>query len=244
MSVQIVEIIGRATQGITKPFICRGEDEHIYFVKGQGAGKRSLICEWLAGNLALRLGLPLAPFEIVDVPDSLIQLGMRDDLRELGAGLAFGSRKLAVVELSISHLEYVPEAMQRDVLAFDWWVRNDDRTLGEAGGNPNLFWDVEREQLVVIDHNQAFDAGFSVENFAALHAFHGQIDALCGDWVVQQQYCDRFAQALSDWDVICNTVPPEWWFVDPEQTLPTDFDRDAMRQLLLRCQADTFWKMR
>lgn len=244
MSVQIVEIIGRATQGVTKPFICRGEDEHIYFVKGRGAGKRSLICEWVAGNLALKLGLPVAPFEVVDVPDSLIQLGMRDDLRELGSGLAFGSRKLGVVELSISHLDHVPEKTQRDVLAFDWWVRNDDRTLSEAGGNPNLFWDVETEQLVVIDHNQAFDAEFSVENFVYLHAFHGQIDALCGDWVMQQQYCNLFAQALSDWDVICNTVPPEWWFADPEQTLPADFDRDAMYQLLLRCQTDTFWKMR
>ena len=51
MIVQIVEIIGRATQGVTKPFICRGEDEEIYFVKGRGAGKRSLICEWVVGNL-------------------------------------------------------------------------------------------------------------------------------------------------------------------------------------------------
>lgn len=244
MSIQIVEIIGRATQGITRPFICRGEDEHIYFVKGRGAGMRSLICEWVAGNIALRLGLPVAPFEIVDVPESLLRISMRDDLNELGAGLAFGSRKLSVVELSISHLRHVPGEMQRDVLAFDWWVRNADRTLSEAGGNPNLFWDVENEQLVVIDHNQAFDVEFSVKDFVNLHAFHGQIDGLCGDWVVQKQYCSRFAVAVADWDVICNTVPPEWWFLDHEQTLTTDFDRDAMRQQLLRCQGDTFWKMR
>ena len=53
MNIQIVEIIGRSTQGITRPFICRGEDGHIYFVKGRGAGKRSLICEWIAGNLEI-----------------------------------------------------------------------------------------------------------------------------------------------------------------------------------------------
>ena len=57
MGIQILEIIGRATQGITKPFICRGEDEHIYFVKGRGAGMRSLICEWVVGNLAIKLGV-------------------------------------------------------------------------------------------------------------------------------------------------------------------------------------------
>ena len=243
MNVQIVEIIGRSTQGITKPFICRGEDGHIYFVKGRGAGKRSLICEWIAGYLALGLALPIAPFVIVDVPEMLIQLGMRNDLNDLGAGLAFGSRKLGVVELSVSHLAYVPDEIQRDVLAFDWWIRNDDRTLSETGGNPNLFWDVSSEKLVVIDHNQAFDDGFSVESFSDLHVFHGQINTLSGDWVLQQHYRKRFLEVLAGWDVICNTIPPEWWFIDTEQTLPTDFDRDATQQLLLRCQNDAFWKM-
>ena len=244
MSIQIVEIIDRATQGITKPFICRGEDEHIYFVKGRGAGMRSLICEWVVGNLAINLGLPVAPFDIVDVPESLIQLGMRDDLNELGAGTAFGSRRLEVVELTVSHLWDVAEEMQRDVLAFDWWVRNEDRTLSELGGNPNLFWDVTNDQLVVIDHNQAFDAGFSVESFLNAHAFHGQVNGLFGDYLMQQQYCSRFAKALSEWDIICNNVPSMWWFVDLEQTIPTDFDRDAMHELLLRCTNNTFWEMR
>ena len=157
--------------------------------------------------------------------------------------LAFGSRKLGVVELSVSHLAYVPDEIQRDVLAFDWWIRNDDRTLSESGGNPNLFWDVSSEKLVVIDHNQAFDDGFAVENFSNLHVFHGQINALSADWVMQQHYRKRFLEVLADWDVICNTVPPEWWFIDAEQTIPTDFDRDATQQLLLRCQNDEFWKM-
>lgn len=95
-----------------------------------------------------------------------------------------------------------------------------------------------------IDHNQAFDTGFSVESFTNLHAFHEQIQHLCTDWVLQQQYGTCLENALSDWDIICNTVPPEWWFVDPEQTVPTDFDRDVMHQLLLRCQDDAFWKMK
>lgn len=244
MSVHIVEIIGRASQGVTKPFICRGDDDEIYFVKGRGAGKRSLICEWVTGKLAMALGLPVAPFDIVEVPDALIQLASRSDLSELGAGPAFGSRKVTVVELTLTHLLDVPIEMQRDVLAFDWWVRNADRTLSATGGNPNLFWDVEHEKLLVIDHNQAFDMSFSVEIFVELHAFHGQLDSLLGDWIQQQQYGTRFTQALAQWEHICNTVPAEWWFIDSERTLPTDFDRAAMRQLLLMCQGDTFWKLK
>ena len=65
MSLEIVEIMGRAQQGVTQPFICRGEDDQVYFVKGRGAGRRSLICEWIAGQLGRLLGLPIAPFGIV-----------------------------------------------------------------------------------------------------------------------------------------------------------------------------------
>lgn len=243
MTIEIVEIMGRSTQGITKPFICRGEDGYVYFVKGRGAGMRSLICEWIAGQLGQRLGLPIAPFEIVDVPQELLSIAMRDDLAQLGEGRAFGSRKVQVVELSPSHVGYVPEDIQRDVLAFDWWVRNGDRSLGETGGNPNLFWDVDRESLVVIDHNQAFDPGFSVRDFADLHAFRGEFHVLFGDWVVQQRYVERFLTALADWGAICNTVPPEWWFADVERTVPTDFDVEAARQLLMRCQTNGFWSL-
>jgi hypothetical protein len=241
VTIEIVEIMGRSEQGVTRPFICRGDDDQVYFVKGRGAGRRSLICEWIAGQLGQRLGLPIAPFEIVDVSQELLSIAMGDDLSELGAGKAFGSRKIPVVELSASHVDYVPEGTRRDVLAFDWWVRNGDRSLGDAGGNPNLFWDVENEGLVVIDHNQAFDQAFSSEDFIGLHAFRGEWRVLCGDWIVQQDYVERFRSALSDWGAICNTVPPEWWFVDAEQTVPTDFDVQATYELLMRCQANGFW---
>ncbi|MGK5014962.1 HipA family kinase [Janthinobacterium sp. HLS12-2] len=243
MSVQIVEIIGRSADGMTKPFICRGDDGHIYFVKGRGAARRSLICEWIAGSLGQSLGLPIAPFIIVDVPESLIQLGSRDDLRDLGAGPAFGSRKVAAVEITISHLDQIPITLQCDVLAFDWWIRNADRMLSKEGGNPNLLWGIESKSLVVIDHNQAFDLDFSIENFTDMHVFHDQINTLCGDWLTRENYCTRFADVVANWDFICNTIPLEWWFVDPEQTILVDFDRAAVRQQLLECQNDTFWKM-
>lgn len=241
MSVEIVEIMGRSEQGITRPFICRGDDGHVYFVKGRGAGTRSLMCEWIAGQLGRRLDLPIAPFEIVEVRPELLAIATRTDIAELGAGLAFGSQKMPVVELSASHVQYVPDAQQRDVLVFDWWVQNADRTLSEAGGNPNLFWDVEHEALVVIDHNQAFDRAFVAQEFVDTHAFSHQLHAVTSDWVLQKDYCSRFERAMTDWTAICDTVPPEWWFVDPERTVPTDFDREAARQLLMRFQVDGFW---
>ena len=244
MSVSIVEIMGRSDQGMTHPFICRGDDGDVYFVKGRGAGMSSLICEWIAGQLALRLSLPVAPFEIVEIPEALLSVASRGDLADLGTGKAFGSRRQPVIELSPSHLASVPEEQQRDVLAFDWWIRNDDRTLSERGGNPNLFWDVDGERLVVIDHNQAFDPRFSPADFMATHAFRGQSATVFGDWVTQQAYAGRFLQAMADWEAICDTVPPEWRFVDAEQTVPTDFDTSEVHRLLMRCRDDGFWSQR
>lgn len=240
---QIIEIIERADQGVTKPFICRGEDDEVYFVKGRGAGRRSLICEWIAGNLAMALGLPVAPFRIVEVPESLILLASRDDLSELGEGPAFGSRRLQVAELSMSHIEQVQRAVQLDVLAFDWWIKNGDRNLSDKGGNPNLFWDVQRNELVVLDHNQAFDQQFSSRNFAELHVFRNNCQTLFEDWIVQNQLADRFENALASWNDICDTVPSEWWFVDPEMTIPVDFDKEKIRNDLANCRGDAFWNL-
>ena len=50
-STTIVEIKRRAEQGRTRPFLCRGDDDKWYWVKGNGAGKASLCREWLAGEL-------------------------------------------------------------------------------------------------------------------------------------------------------------------------------------------------
>ena len=47
MTTRITEVTARSTQGITRPFICRGDDGWLYFVKGNGAGRSSLISEWI-----------------------------------------------------------------------------------------------------------------------------------------------------------------------------------------------------
>ena len=157
MTVEIVEVLRRSEQGLTFPFICRGDNGEIYFVKGMGAGRRSQICEWIAGCLGKELGLPIAPFEIVYVPEELLELDVGFDLGELGAGPAFGSCEQRVMELTISVVDEVPDSLQQDVLIFDRWIRNGDRTLTEKGGNPNLFWQPNTRKLIMIDHNQAFD---------------------------------------------------------------------------------------
>lgn len=110
----------RSPQGTTEPFICRGDDGEIYYVKGAGAGRRSLICEWVAAHLATAFGLPIAGYALAEVPEALVSLGVRADIRDLGAGLVFASRQLAYVqELTPTTRELVPGAVCLDVLVFD-----------------------------------------------------------------------------------------------------------------------------
>ena len=45
MSLVIVEVIERSIQGRTEPYICRGDDGEVYFVKGRSATRRGLINE-------------------------------------------------------------------------------------------------------------------------------------------------------------------------------------------------------
>ena len=237
--VQLVEILGRAVQGMTKPFICRGEDDCVYFVKGIGAGRKSQVCEWIAGNLGIELGLPLAPFKIVEVPVELVD--GNPDYSELGVGPVFGSVSQSIVELKYAGIDEVPTALQRDVLAFDWWIRNNDRTLSETGGNPNLFWEPAAGELVIIDHNQAFDPDFSIENFLEYHVFSSKRYDLFTDVLYRDSLISRFQQALGCWQKICDNIPKEWHYLDPEMTIEADIQLDAILGMLERCNTDTFW---
>jgi len=131
--IQIVEVIGRSSQGFTRPFVCRGDDDEVYYVKGSGSGRRSQICEWIAGRLGKTLGLPIPTFAIVEIPSELIELGGMPDLADLGTGPAFGSRRHSLIELPHSAVDEVPLEVQCDVLTFDWWIHNGDRTLTATG---------------------------------------------------------------------------------------------------------------
>jgi hypothetical protein len=242
LAIQIVEILDRSIQGVTKPFYCRCEDGQFYFVKGNGAGKQSLIAEYVGSQLARSFGLPVADFEIVEVPQELIKWCGRDDANELGAGLAFGSKALRhVQEFAMSHMNQVDVQLRKDVVAFDWWVHNADRTLTEKGGNPNLLWDQQHSKLAVIDHNQAFETDFDPLRFVDLHVFHTDFISISGDLVEREVYCNRLAAAFAEFETACDNVPQAWWSVD--NGVPTSFNRDAVRELLKRFINKDFWRI-
>lgn len=244
MSLTIVEVLERSKQGRTEPYICRCDDGEVYFVKGRSATRPELIAEWLCARLGEAFGLPIAPYAIAIVPEELIEADLTGWLGDLGDGEVFASQRVGAVELTEIHRELVPQDLRRDVIAFDWWVHNDDRNMTPKGGNPNLLWNPEGEgSLVVIDHNLAFDPEFSSSEFLKLHVFADDIPCMFSDFMLRDEYAARFAAVLGNWDEICDTMPAAWRFIDPERTIPVTFSIPDIKALLDRALTDTFWNL-
>ncbi len=238
MSLTIVEVIKPADQGLSSPFLCRADDGVLYYVKGRASGRASQWAEWLAGHLGRALGLPIPPFGIVHVPAELVR-ECPPNLRGIGCGPAFASRsRVGAQWLEPAGAARIPASLRRDVLVFDWWVRNGDRTLG----NPNLLWDSAASALVVIDHNQAFDREFCAADFWTSHLFAGERDAVFADLAEQARYGERLGAALSAWDQACDNVPADWWWENDEHDIPAAFDPDAAKSMVARCSSLDFWR--
>ena len=232
--LQIAEIISRSEQGVTRPFICRADDGGLYYVKGAGAGRKALIAEWIAGNLARHVGLPVPPFALAEVPAALLRHSAREDLAEFGSAPVFASRAvLFAEELRFEHVRRIPGKQQAWALIFDCWVLNGDRTLSEDGGNPNVLWTPGDGRMHLIDHNLAFED----ESLPTLKGGH------------------VFCAARSVWDNTFRTMAdermrsaihevPGWWNEMPEEWLElAGISLGQVEEILWRCEraADILW---
>lgn len=233
--MRIVEITGRAQHGATKPFICRGDDGRLYFVKGQHAGYHSMICEWVAARLAQELSLPVAPFTVVELPERLVAESFTPDAVDLGKGEAFGSQEIEFAsQFQWSQMNVIDAGLRTQILVFDWWIANIDRILGEAGGNVNLLWTSAPQQVHLIDHNLAFSSEVidgSWADFCANHVFgqcrqnqvlqeehlsgpRGTLQVAAATSDGQRRNCENFGlRCHLTWDKIeeiWNELPEKW----------------------------------
>ncbi|WP_175701150.1 HipA family kinase [Burkholderia ambifaria] len=239
--IQVVEVLERTAQGVTKPFLCRGDNGALYYAKGRFAGRKSLVSEWIASSLASEFGVPVAEFAVGEVDRALVDFGA-PEVADLGSGYVFLSKRVeSVMELTWPNVADVPAQTQHDIIVFDYWVRNQDRILTPLGGNPNLLWNAASREVVAIDHNQAFDSDFDANTFFDFHAFAKSWDGVFGDLVERQRYEDRLQLALSQFDNICDRMPDSWWYLDEDLRL--DFDQAAARTILTECLPN-FWSRR
>lgn len=239
-TVIIEQVLGRSRSGMTRPFICVGEDGETYYVKGAGAGRHSLVSEWVAGQLARTFGLPVQDFLLAEVPAALMVGKGMPDLAELGEGVVFASRKLPhAQELTRITRDRVSEDLGSDILVFDWWIRNQDRALTDNGGNPNLLWDMQADALAVIDHNLAFDPDFDADQFAELHVFADRWNRVFADFDRRAAYVQRMDRVLQTLPTLRASIPETWWWVADD--VPAKISWEAISDCLKRCHRADFW---
>ncbi|MGH8856510.1 MAG: HipA family kinase [Polaromonas sp.] len=238
---EIVEVWERAEQGQANAYRCGADDGHSYYVKSAGATWRSLVCEWVGGRLALALGLPIAPFAQVHIDEQFASFLQQAGNRHLVGGLAFGSCAAAHTrEFDPTLLPHCQPAFRRDLVAFDWWVRNADRTLGDLSGNPNLLWDVAAGSPVVIDHNMAFDLDFGPQQFSQTHIFRRDWADLAADWVLRAEYEQRFAALVPLLSEIWAELPQNWLETEDGTVR---FQRSDFHAVLDRVNHPGFWDL-
>ena len=227
---QITRIIRRSNQGATRPFICHADDGNTYYAKGKSASTGERIREWMGGNLAKTFGLNVPPMALLEAPKLLIDSSNDEVRSDLGAGYAVGSRQiLSTSELRHEEITLIPISVQRQIVLFDYWVRNEDRTLSSFGGNPNLLWNKANRKLYAIDYNLILQRGFDDEAFWATHAFSqtARLHELTpADW---KQYQECFHKALRSWSEYWRDLPEEWL---DENSSTTAFDDQAVLQQL------------
>ena len=236
--MDIVEIIQKFEQGATEPYLCRAENGERYVVKGRSAPVKERISEYLCAMLGRDFGLPIPECELLSVPEELVEYS-GEYSQGLGAGIAFGSTYVTETqEVNREILKYLPVETLRELWVFDYWIKNEDRTLTMKGGNPNLFYRPRDKKLIVVDHNLAFDADFSLESFRRLHlvANAGLLPELEG--VGDEDYKQRMTQAMENFDGYCDNLPPEWL-----DTGANGREWVALiKRQLLEFKEDSFWE--
>ena len=234
--LEITEIIERSNQGATKPFICKASDNETYYIKGRNATASGLIKEWFGARLAQAFILPLPSSQILYADSEFIADSSKEVISELGDGYVFGSEKItSVTELKYELIHKIPIQLQKDILLFDLWIQNEDRTLTNLGGNPNLLWKSKQSQLYLIDHNLIFETDFDQKGFWKTHVFsHIQFDLFDTPY-----YENRMLKALECWQSTYDEIPEQWKKLNDDTGL---FDPDETLQRLTSDAEGNIWR--
>ena len=145
-------------EGGSLPGLVEADDDGLYVVKFRGAGQgpRALVAEWLAGELARTIGLPVPDLVGVEIDPSLGDAEPDEEIHDLvGAsgglnlGMDFLPGALTFNPAAATAREVIDPEFAADVVWLDALVTNPDR----SAQNPNLL--VWHGRPWLIDHGAA-----------------------------------------------------------------------------------------
>jgi len=205
-------------EGGSLPGLVEADDDGLYVVKFQGAGqgRKALVAEVIAGELARALGLLVPELVVVDVDPELGRAEPDPEIQDLLVGSAGANLG---VDFLPGSLPFSPAAdpqvdpdLAADIVWFDALVTNVDRTAQ----NPNLLW--WHGRLWLIDHGAALFFHHAAEPDVehARNAFDVAAHVLLPYASSLDAARERLAPKITDalLEQVTATVPTEWLDAD------------------------------
>jgi len=145
-------------EGGSLPGLVEADDDGLYVVKFRGAGQgpRALVAEWLAGEIARAIGLPVPDLVAIEVGAALGDAEPDEEIHDLvgksgglNLGMDFLPGALTFNPAAATAREVIDPDFAADVVWLDALVTNPDR----SAQNPNLL--VWHGRPWLIDHGAA-----------------------------------------------------------------------------------------
>lgn len=223
----VKEIISRSKQGITKPFKCKASDGAIYWCKGLQAGVDGLRKEWMGAGVLKALGLPTREFCTLECPVGLAEAWYkeadsfgaeaRNDFVDNDVNIVFGSLHIESAIDLMSRSDVIKDFsddMVARIFYADQIIRNTDRTRE----NSNILLTFEESaKLYLIDHGNAFNDHYMVQDFKEDHIFADRMKAIPEE--IKKTAFNEVASNVSD-DLINQLWEkmPACWTMRPKRT--------------------------
>ena len=233
-------------EGGSVPALVEADDDGLYVVKllGAGHGRKALVAELIAGELARHLGLPVPELVIVELDGALAKAepdGEIQDLLARSAGTNIG------LDFLPGSLAFAPTARPRpepDFAADTIWLDSLTTNVDRTARNPNLI--VWHRRPYLIDHGSALYVHHTWADPGA-HARRPFPE-------VRDHVLLPFASPISEADGrlapridrgvlegITGAIPDDWLLPEPGLPDPDAHRRAYVDYLLVRLEAPRAW---
>lgn len=233
----------RTNMGMTRPFICRADNDQWLIVKTKAMmSMPQLLAETVGSALAIQIGLPCPEFCFVEISKEINEYSLPDWRSDLPTGYAFASKYIEHAKIAktiqAKNFSYFPENLQKLLYMFDRWILNSDRTASSKGtGNINLLFDEDQQKIFVIDHNLAFDENATFDE----HLFAPQNREWKLDWIDQQIFHQKAIDILKNFDHIYELIPNDWYPLDEAEFDKINNYINQIKNLLNRITQENYW---